>query len=344
MNFRASFLDFLVVFVSALLGFLSIQRLGFAALILGAAGAVLVGFVSSNYGIMVLWLFIYSLGQHIYMPVASTLGMQLARDGKTGQRLGQLNALRNLATITGSALVFIGFKYLGFTFSTVFALAAVVLLLASGLFFLMKTERNPKPRVFLKLRRDYSLYYWLSVLFGTRKQIFMTFAPWVLVTIYEQPTSTMATLLTIGGVIGIIFQPALGWMVDHLGERFVLAGEAVLLVFVCAGYGFARSLFPEEIAFLVVCACFLLDQMLISVGMARSTYIKKIARQPEDIQPALSAGITIDHLFSISLALASGVIWSAFGYQYVFLLGAGIAVINFFVAMQVRVPKTQVKG
>ena len=46
----------------------------------------------------------------------------------------------------------------------------------------------------------------------------------------------------------------------------------------------------------------------------------------------------------LPLALASGAIWSAFGYQYVFLLGAGIAVINFFVAMQVRVPKTQVKG
>ena len=59
---------------------------------------------------MVLWLFIYSLGQHIFMPVASTVGMELAREGKTGQRLGQLNALRNIATITGSALVFVGFS------------------------------------------------------------------------------------------------------------------------------------------------------------------------------------------------------------------------------------------
>jgi xanthosine utilization system XapX-like protein len=31
------------------------------------------------------------------------------------------------------------------------------------------------------------------------------------------------------------------------------------------------------------------------------------------------------------------VIWNTFGYQYVFLMGAGIAVINFFAAIQVRI-------
>ena len=49
--------------------------------------------------------------------------------------------------------------------------------------------------------------------------------------------------------------------------------------------------------------------------------------------------MTIDHFFSISVALLGGVIWNLFGFQYVFLLGACIAVMNFFVALQVRVPK-----
>jgi preprotein translocase subunit SecF len=82
----------------------------------------------------------------------------------------------------------------------------------------------------------------------------------------------------------------------------------------------------------------LIDQMLMSVGMARSTYIKKIALQPEHIQPALTTAITIDHVFSISIALLGGLIWNAFGFQYVFALGAVIAAINFFAAMQVRIP------
>jgi hypothetical protein len=31
-------------------------------------------------------------------------------------------------------------------------------------------------------------------------------------------------------------------------------------------------------------------------------------------------------------------IWRAFGFQYVFLLGAALAVVNFFTAMRVKIP------
>ena len=205
--------------------------------------------------------------------------------------------------------------------------------------FSMKPEEASKPKVFLRLHKEYRLYYLLAVLYGSRKQLFITFAPWVLVTVFHQPTQTMATLFTIGGIIGILFQPLLGWTIDHFGERVVLASEAVLLVVVCFGYGFARSLFPEGTAFLITCGFYLMDQILMSVSMARSTYMKKIALQPTDVQPALTASVTIDHVFSIAIALLGGVIWNTFGYQYVFLLGVVIAIINFTAAMQVRVPK-----
>ncbi|MCL5998448.1 MAG: MFS transporter, partial [Chloroflexi bacterium] len=309
------------------------------AMLLGLAGALLIGFVSSTYVIVVLCLFIYSMGQHMFMPVASTIGMELAHEGKTGQRLGQLNAIRNMATILGSFLVFLGFKFLGLTFQSTFVLAAIAFVAAAALLLTMKSEQKKQPVVFLKLHREYRLFYLLNVLYGSRKQLFITFAPWVIVNIFQQPTQTLATLMTIGGVIGILFQPLLGWVTDHLGERFVLASEAVLLVLVCLGYGFARSMFPEGTAFLIICALYLVDQMLMSVGMARSMYMKKIALQPADIQPALTAGVTIDHVFSMSIALVGGVIWSAFGFQYVFLLGVVIATVNFFAALQVRVPK-----
>jgi predicted MFS family arabinose efflux permease len=147
--------------------------------------------------------------------------------------------------------------------------------------------------------------------------------------------------MTIGGIIGILFQPFLGRMVDRLGERTVLAGEAVLLVFVCLGYGFSRFVFPAQAAFWITCACYLLDQMLMSVGMARSTYMKKTALDPAHVQPALTAGVTIDHVFSITTALVGGVIWNTWGYQYVFLLGVAIALVNFGVALQVRIPKAE---
>ena len=333
----------LVVFITAMLWFLCSRRLGFVSMLLGLAGVLLIGFVSSTYAILVVCLFVYSLGQHLFMPAASAIGMELAAEGQAGRRLGQLNAIRNAAAIGGSALVFVGFKYLNFGFQHTFTLSAIGFGIAAVLMFAMKPEKTQPPKMILKLHKEYRLYYALSVLYGSRKQLFITFAPWVIVNVLQQPTETLATLITAGGVIGILFQPLLGWVVDHWGERFVLASEAVLLVFVCFGYGFAKFIFPAGIAFWVICGCYLLDQMLMSVGMARSTYIKKIALRPEDVQPALTASVTIDHAFSMLVALLGGLIWNAFGFQYVFLLGVGIALINFVVAMQVRVPKTSQK-
>jgi predicted MFS family arabinose efflux permease len=267
--------------------------------------------------------------------------MELAKEGKTGQRLGQLNATRNLSAILGSFLVLLGFKFLGLTFRHTFALAAFAFGVAAILMFAMKPDKTQKPTVYLKLHREYRLYYLLSVFFGSRKQIFITFAPWVLVTVFHQPTQTIATLMTIGGVIGILFQPFLGRAIDRLGERVILVSEAALLIFVCFGYGFTKFLFPENTAFLIACVCFLLDQMLMSVNMARSTYMKKIALHASHVQPALTSSVTIDHIFSITVALLGGIIWNAFGFQYVFLLGAFIALGNFLAALQIHIPKTK---
>ena len=344
-GFQRAFLEFprelpgfLVVFVSALLWFLCSRRLGVIALILGVIGALLIGFASPSYGVMTLWLFIYSLGQHVFMPIASTIGMELAKEGKAGQRLGQLNAVRNFAAILGSFFVVAGFKYFGLTFGHVFTLAAVLFAVAAALMFAMTPERERPETVYLKLHREYRLFYLLAVLYGSRKQLFITFAPWVLVNVFHQPTQILATLLTVGGVIGILFQPFLGWAIDRFGERIVLIWEAVLLVFVCFGYGFGKTLFSEQTALLIACGCFLLDQMLMSVNMARSTYMKKIALESAHIQPALTLSVTIDHIFSISVALLGGAVWNAFGFQSVFLLGAGIAVANIIAASCVRIP------
>lgn len=343
--FQRSFLEFprelpgfLVVFVSALLWFLCSRRLGVLSLLLSFFGTLLIGFFAPTYAIMLLFLFVYSLGQHLFMPVQSTIGMELAREGRTGERLGQLNAIRNLAAIGGSLLVFLAFNYLRFTFLHAFVLVAIGLGIAALLMFAMKPEKNRGSGTFLTLHKEYRLFYLLNVLSGSRKQIFITFAPWVIVTIFNQPTQTIATLMTIGGVIGILFQPFLGRMIDRLGERFVLAAEAVMLVGVCLGYGFSEFVLPASVAFIAVCVFYLLDQMLFSVSMARSMYIKKIAIQPQDVQPALTAGVTIDHIFSITVALVGGAIWRAWGFQYVFLLGVCIAILNFFAVLQIRIP------
>ncbi len=344
-SFSRTFLEFprelggfLVVFVSASLFFVRSRRLAFAAILGGAAGLVMMALFSVTFHWMFVWLFIFSLGQHIFMPLNTSIGMELAEEGKTGRRLGQLNAIRNAAAIMGSFFIFLGFKYFHFNYKLSFLIAASFYLLAALLLFSMKPGNAHPPAMHLKFHKEYRLYYWLSILFGTRKQIFLTFAPWVLVTVFKQPTAILATLLTIAGIAGILFQPVLGRVIDSWGEKTVLALEAFFLIFVCMGYGFSRSVFSPHAAFLVACACFIADQLLMSVNMARATYLKKIAVHPSHITPTLTMSVSLDHIFSISIAVMGGVVWAKWGYQTVFLCGAGIAALNLVSAMFIRVP------
>lgn len=323
---------FLVVFVSALLFFLNSRRLAAAANLIAALGVSALAMLASSYPVMLGWLFMYSVGQHLYLPLNSSIAMDYSRGNNTGKRLGQLMGVANLAAIAGSFLVFIGFKELNFTYTVSFFISAGGFVIASLCFFRMKPDIPRAVKTSLVIRKEYALFYWLNILFGTRKQIFLTFAPWVLVTVFDQPVRVVAVLLFIGGVIGIAFNPLLGRAIDRLGERKILMAEAVVLIFVCLGYGFSERLFSKDTAFIVASACFVTDQLLMSVGMARATYIKKIALKPEDVPATLAMGVTIDHLFSIAVAMISGILWVTIGYEFVFLMGACIALTNLFSA------------
>jgi predicted MFS family arabinose efflux permease len=342
-NFKRSFLEvprelpgLSVVFVSALFFFLCSRRLAALAMLFSAIGTLLLALTPPVYLTMLIWLFLLSMGQHIMLPLSSSIGMELARSGHTGKRLGQFNSAKNFAAISGSALVFLGFRYLHFSFSSTFIIASIGFLIASALLLKMKKQPSQNTSSNLKIYKEYNLYYLLSILYGARKQIFLTFAPWVLVTIFKKPTTTVATLMTIGGAVGIFFQPFIGWCIDRFGEKLVLASEAVVLIVICIGYGTAKDLFSSDIAFFITAVCFIVDGLLMSVGMARATWLKKIALHPSHVTPTLQMAVSLDHVFSISGAVFCGMIWKIWGYQYVFLFAALIAVINFFSALRIK--------
>ncbi len=329
----------LTIFISAMLFFLCSRRQAMLANLLCALGILCIGLFSPGFSMMLIWLFIFSIGQHLFIPLNQSIGMELAVKGATGKRLGQFSAVANIAMIIGSLAIFVGFNYFNLNFKISYIVACLGFIAVAILIFMMKKDEPVPVKMKFKLRREYKLYYWLTVLYGTRKQLFLTFAPWVLVTVFQQKTQVLATLLAIGGVIGIFFKPMLGKAIDKLGERLILTTEAAMLVFVCIGYGFSKSIFEETTAIYIVFTCYIIDQMLAAVSMARATYLQKIAVRPEDISQTLTMGVSIDHIFSIGIAMLGGLIWVKWGYQYVFLLGAVIAVVNFFSALQIKTDK-----
>jgi len=273
------------------------------------------------------------------MPLQASIGMELAPKGREGRVLGRLQSWGNIAALIGSFAVWLGFHSLGFDFTASFIIGGCAFLLAAFFTLLMKRGEKPKIKNAFRLRREYGLYYWLTVLYGTRKQLFLTFAPWVLVTIFQQPITTIAVLIVIGGVIGIFFKPWLGKIIDAYGERLIITMESVFLIIICLLYALAEDIFAHQTAIIIICACYVIDQLLFSVGIARATWLKKIAVVPEDVQQTLTMGVSIDHLFSIAIAFIGAALWNEFGYPAVFLMGTGIAVLNLISARFIRIPE-----
>lgn len=186
-------------------------------------------------------------------------------------------------------------------------------------------------------RKKYTLYYILSVVNGARKQIFLTFAPLVLIQVYHLDPPTFAILGFIVSGLSIVTRTVVGNAIDIKGERFVLSLEAIVLILICMGYSFAADIFPAGVAVIIIAACYILDNSMSVVEMARSTYVKKIAVTPEDVTPTLSAGTSFDHVIAMSVPFFGGILWATMGYKYVFIAAALIACINLFLTLKIKI-------
>lgn len=331
---------FLVVFVSGALVFLADIRIAGIANIIAAIGMVGIGFISKGYGTVIIWLTIYSMGQHLFMPMSNSIGMDLGNDESAGKRLGQISSVNTAMFLIASLLTAIIFKNIKVNYKGAFLVSAIAFVLSAITIFLMKAKKEKKSKKRIVYKKEYNLFYVLSILYGARKQIFITFGPWVLIKVFNQGVSTFAMIGFITAGLGIIVKPGIGALIDKKGEKFVLALEAILLVLVCLIYAFSKSFFDSigkgELALYFVCGCFIADQMLAAVSMARATYLKKIALVPEDVSPTLSMGISIDHLVSMFIPIVGGTVWAMVGYKFVFIGGALIALINLFVVSRMN--------
>jgi predicted MFS family arabinose efflux permease len=315
-------------------------RIAALAMVFTAAGLLGLGYFTPNMAVLVAFIVIWSLGDHIIFAVEGPLGLKLAKKGGEGRRLGQLGGARNLGTIFGVASVWLLAKLLGDRYDLFYLVGGACALAAGFFFYRLQSGKQDVPSRRLVYRREYHIFYAISALFGIRKQIFMVFGTWVLVSLHDVPVSTIALLYFIASGLGVLLRPLLGDVIDWLGERRVLAADELLLLAVCLVYAFAGDLLPGPWALRVLYAAYVLDHILFALRVARTTYLKKIALDPTDITPTISLGITIDHAVAMTLPVLSGWIWERYGHQWVFLLAGAIAVAGFFICLRIRVPES----
>lgn len=330
--------------VALLLMRLRESRIAALAMIATMAGSLGLGWLAPGPALLVLWTIVWSLGDHIIFAVEGPLGLKLAKDGAEGRRLGQLGGARNLGVIIGVSGVWLTAKFLGDRYD-LFYLGGALCALAAGFFYLrVQIGKGDPPSRRLVWRREYGIFYAISALFGIRKQIFLVFGTWVLVSMHHVSVSTIALLYFIASALGVLMRPLLGDVIDWLGERIVLAADELLLLGVCLVYAFASDLLPAPWDLWVLFGAYILDNVLFALRVARTTYLKKIALDPSDITPTISMGVTIDHAVAMTLPILSGWLWERYGHQWVFLLAGALALAGFFVCLRIRVPARPVPG
>jgi MFS family permease len=327
----------LLIVIFAVLSSMDDVRIASLGMLLAAAGMLGLGLFPPVFLVMLGWMVVLNLGTHIFMPLAPGIGMNLSKPDQFGMRLGRFNAYNLSATIIGYLIVWLGFQYFSISYSLIFIIASVCYIIAAIILLFIKPPQKKKRKMRIVLKKKYMLYYVLSIVNGARKQIFLTFAPWVLIKIYHLGTPTFALLGFVIAFVSITTRTIVGKAIDKLGERVVLSTEAIILILLCMGYAFSANVFPVSIAVVITAACYIMDNSLNAVEMARSTYVRKIAGDPDEVIPTLSTGASLDHIVSMTIPFFGGLIWIAFSYKLVFVLAALIAVTNLFLSFRIKI-------
>ncbi|HBW22300.1 MAG: hypothetical protein A2X28_11175 [Elusimicrobia bacterium GWA2_56_46] len=323
---------FLLIFVTGLLAALPIRSWAVITGVLASVGVAGLGFLSPSLALMTVWMLLWSMGGHLFMTVESVMGLRLAKEGGQGRRLGQISGMTNLAAIAGAGVVWLLAKMAGpGLYKAAFLIGAAAAAASAFLFARVKMgggdDAAPGGKRFV-FRKKYKYYYILNIIFGARKQIFLTFAPWTLVTVYGANPAVMASLMLTASFLGVVFRQAFGIVVDRFGERKMFIADAVILLFVCAGFALSAD---KRLLY----ALFILDNLMFATRIARTTYLNRIAEHKADIAPTISLGVTMDHAVSMTIPALGGILWAAYGYKSVFLAASLLAVAGFAAAFSV---------
>jgi len=350
----------LCVFVVSWLAALGNIRLAIIAQILMLIGLIVLGLTTPPFAIMLVLLFVNSMGMHMFMPLSESLGMSLARDGSFGAVLGKFNGLRTAFAMIAGIIVFVGFRSGFFSFTTpvkpIFLVASVALVVVLVCLILMLRDsgggsdsdggskvhfKKGNMKANLVIRKEYTLYYLLASLHGARKQIMFVFGPWVLIELLDFGADAMSLLTISGAFIGIFFIPAVGRWIDRYGTVRIIMIEEVAFVIIYLVYGVisARLATGLQAAGIVIALAFIInlaDRMTAQFGMVRTLYMRSIALKEEDVTPTLSMGMALDHILSILSAFLCGFIWREWGPQYVFVFAILLCVGNVVVALLIQ--------
>ncbi len=345
----------LCALVIASLSMLGDVKASLIAQVLACLGLTALGVLKPSFSVMLVFLFINSMGMHLFMPLQDSIGMSLAEPNQIGRRMGQYASAKTAVSFVAGIIVYLGFRSGTFSFSTpvitVFLLGAAAFLIAitASIFLIKQMGRQPVTVRKFKLlfRKEYKYYYILTVLYGVQKQIAFVFGSWVVIELLRKGADIMSLLIIASSFLGILFTRYVGRWMDRFGIKKMMYADALSFIIVYVLYGFVvwgitSHVLPEAgWPVMIIYGLFVLDRLSMQLGIVKSLYLRSIAVNDNEVTAALSTGISLDHIVAIIAAQLSAAVWMNWGAQWVFFIAAFLSLGNLFVAFRLPSDKKE---
>lgn len=329
------FLAFLVVF---LIRFMREQTLAIVAILLMGGATMVVSQFPSFWGIL-FTTYAASMGFHYFETVNQSLQLQWLDKATAPEKLGWIVAAGSAGSLIAYSAVLAARAVLDLDFNAMYVAGGGVvaaLALYCALAF-PRFEGHTVQRKGIVLRGRYWLYYALVFMGGARRQIFIVFAPFMMVEKFGMEVEGLAAVFIVNYIANMIFAPVVGRFIQRYGERLAMSLEYAGLFGVFALYaGVYVFDWPWEVA----AALYVLDHLFFAMAFAQKTYFQKIA-DPADQAPTAAVAFTINHIAAVFLPAALGYLWLR-SPTAVFLLAVVMSLIS--LGLAVLIPRHPAEG
>ena len=325
------FLALLAVYVIL---FIKEYRLSALSILILGAGVALTGLYPSYAGLLTTTL-VMSFGFHYFETTNMSLTLQYFDTGTSPWVFGKQRSFAAATNIGVGILIYALAFWLDF--SGIYLIIGG-LIVAGAVWGLVQDPTGKEiatQRKKMILRKKYWLFYFLTLMAGARRQIFMAFAVLLMVQKFDYSLQEVTILYVINNIVNYYLSPLIGKSIIRYGERRVLSLEYFSLILVFLAYATTTSK-------LLVAALFILDHIFFNFSIAIRTFFQKIG-DPRDIAPSMAVGFTINHIAAVFLPAIGGYLW-VINYRIPFIGGAALALISLTAVQLIRTPVARVQG
>jgi predicted MFS family arabinose efflux permease len=304
------------------------HRLSAVSVLFLGLGLAATGFFPSYPGLISTTL-VMSFGFHYYETTNMSLTLQYFDELSSPWVFGKQRSYAAASSIAVGLLIYSLAFFL--SFSQIYLLIGGLIVAAALWGFTQKPTKQtviPQHKKMI-FRKKYWLFYFLTLMAGARRQIFMAFAVLLMVQKFHYSVQEVTILFVVNNAINYYLSPLIGKSIIRFGERRVLSLEYSSLVFIFMIYALTASKW-------VVAVLFILDHIFFNFAIAIRTYFQKVG-DPRDIAPSMAVGFTINHIAAVFLPAIGGFLWVV-DYRIPFFGGAVMAAISLIAVQKIRMP------